>query len=155
MTGGYHTWLAIVPGRGIAVVVLPNTATMRITQFGELVTRAAFGLEVKPTPAHKAVAVDAATLARYVGVYPLFAGFDLTVSLDGGQLMVQGTGQAKLPVFAQSPTEFFYTVVDAQITFVPDKDGKADMLILHQNGLILQAKRKKCPACDRRWGFGR
>ena len=111
MTGGYHSWLAIVPGRGIAVVVLSNTATMRITQFGELVTRAAFGLDVKPLPRqkpipeHKTVAVDATTLARYVGVYPLFAGFDLRVSLENEQLMVQGTGQPKLPVFAESATQ--------------------------------------------------
>ena len=149
MTGGYHTWLAIVPGRGIAVVVLSNTATMRITQFGELVIRAAFGLDVKPLPPrkplpeHKTVAVDAATLARYVGVYPLFAGFDLTVSVEKGQLMVQATGQPKLPVFAESSTKFFYKVVDAQITFVLDKDGKAEKLVLHQNGLNLEGKRKK------------
>jgi serine-type D-Ala-D-Ala carboxypeptidase/endopeptidase len=147
MTGGYHTWLAIVPGHGIGVVVLSNTATMRISEFGELVTRAAFGLNVKPlpprqaTPERKTVAVDAATLARYVGVYPLFANFDLTVSLDKGQLMVQGTGQPKLPVFAESPTKFFYKAVDAQITFVLDKDGKVEKLVLHQNGANLEGKR--------------
>ena len=149
MTGGYHAWLAIVPGRGIGVVVLSNTATMRMTQFGELVTRAAFGLDVKPlpprkpAPGHKAVAVDAATLARYAGVYQLFAGFDLTVSVENGQLMVQVTGQPKLPVFAESPTKFFYKVVDAQITFVQGKNGNVDTLFLHQNGVDVEAKRKK------------
>jgi hypothetical protein len=149
MTGGYHTWLAIVPGRGIGVVVLSNTATMRISQFGELVTRAAFGSNVEPLPPQKraaerkAVAVDAATLARYAGVYQLVPAFDLTVSVQNGQLMVQGTGQQKLPVFAESPTKFFYKAVDAQITFVPDKNGKVDLLILHQNGLNVEGKRKK------------
>ncbi|MGA2259139.1 MAG: serine hydrolase, partial [Thermoguttaceae bacterium] len=146
MTGGYHTWLAIVPGKGTAVVVLSNTATMRITQFGELVTRAAFGLDVKPLPPRKAppakaIAVDAATLARYVGVYPLFGDFDLRVSLENGQLMVQGTGQPKLPVFAESPTKFFYKAVDAQITFVLDKNGKVEKLVLHQNGADVEGKR--------------
>jgi CubicO group peptidase (beta-lactamase class C family) len=147
MTGGYHAWLAIVPGRGIAVVVLSNTATMRITQFGELVTRAAFGLDVKPlprkSPPAKAVAVDAATLARYAGTYQLFAGFDMTVSVEHGQLLVQCTGQPQLPVFAESPTKFFYKAVDAQITFAADKDGKVDTLTLHQNGVKRQATRKK------------
>jgi len=92
-------------------------------------------------PEHKTVAVDAATLARYVGVYPLFAGFDLTVSLDKGQLMVQGTGQPRLPVFAESPTKFFYKAVDAQITFVLDKGGKVEKLVLHQNGVDVEGKR--------------
>ena len=91
----------------------------------------------------KTVAVDAATLARYVGVYSLFAGFDLTVSLDKGQLMIQGTRQPKLPVFPESPTKFFYKAVDAQITFVPEADGTVDKLTLHQNGVNLQAKRKR------------
>ena len=128
-------------------MVLSNTATMRISEFGELVTRATFGLDVKPLPprkplaARKTVAVDAATLARYVGVYPLFAGFDLTVSLDKGQLLVQGTGQPKLPVFAESPTKFFYKAVDAQITFVLDKNGKVEKLVLHQNGTDVEGKR--------------
>lgn len=145
MTAGYHTWLAIVPGRGVAVVVLSNTATMRITQFGELVTRAALGLEVKPLaprkPDRKEVAVDVATLDRYVGVYPLFAGFDLTVTLEKGQLMVRGTGQPSLPVFAESPTEFFYKAVDAQITFVLGKDGRVEKLVLHQNGAHIEGKK--------------
>jgi hypothetical protein len=91
----------------------------------------------------RTVAVDAATLARYAGTYQLFAGFDMTVSVEHGQLLVQCTGQARLPVFAESPTKFFYKAVDAQITFVPDKDGYVDMLTLHQNGANLQAKRKK------------
>ncbi len=148
-TAGYHTWLAIVPGRGIGVVVLSNTATSRITQFGELVTRAALGLDVKPLPPHerehdrKIVAVNAATLARYAGVYQLFAGFDLTVSVEHGRLMVQATGQQKLPMFAESPAKFFNNAVNAQITFAPGKDGNVDVLTLHQNGADLQAKRKK------------
>jgi serine-type D-Ala-D-Ala carboxypeptidase/endopeptidase len=147
MTGGYHTYLAIVPSRGIGVVVVSNTATERISVFGDLVTRAAFGLEVEPLPPrkpqseHKTMAVDAAILARYVGVYPLFAGLDLTVSLDKGQLMVQATGQPKLPVFAESPTRFFYKAVDAQITFVLNKDGKVEKLVLHQNGKDLEGMR--------------
>jgi serine-type D-Ala-D-Ala carboxypeptidase/endopeptidase len=91
----------------------------------------------------RTVAVDAATLARYAGTYQFFAGFDMTVSVEHGQLMVQGTGQPKLPVFAESATKFFYKAVDAQITFAPDKDGKVDVLTLHQNGANLQATRKK------------
>jgi serine-type D-Ala-D-Ala carboxypeptidase/endopeptidase len=41
-----------------------------------------------------------------------------------------------------SPTEFFYTVVDAQLTFIPGDDGKAKQVILHQNGQDMPAKRQ-------------
>ncbi len=45
-------------------------------------------------------------------------------------------------MYAESPTEFFYTVVDAQLTFEPGKDGKAKRVILHQNGLDQKAERQ-------------
>ena len=56
--------------------------------------------------------------------------------------MVQATGQQKFEVYPESPTEFFYKVVDAQLTFKLDKDGKAEELILHQNGQHMPAKRR-------------
>ncbi len=41
MTGGYHGWLAVTPTHSVGVIVLANTATMRISAFGEQVTRIA------------------------------------------------------------------------------------------------------------------
>ncbi len=142
MTGGYHGWLAVAPGRNVGVVVLANTATMRITTFGEQVTRIALGLEVKPPPPHQVVDVAPAVLASYAGSYVHAPDFVPTVTVEDGRLMVQATHQEKLQVFAESTTQFFYKAVDAQITFVPDKDGKVNKLILHQGGRDLQAVRK-------------
>lgn len=143
MTGGYHAWLAVVPSRDVGVVVLANTATMRITEFGEQVTRVALGAEVTPSPPRKSIAVDPAILASYAGTYEFSPDFQLTVTVEEGKLMVQATGQEKFPVFAESPTKFFYKVVDAQITFEPGKEGRADKLILHQGGRNLEANRRK------------
>src|SRR5215472_10627768 len=95
MTGGYHGWLAVVPSRNVGVVVLANTATMRITTFGEQVTRIALGLEVKPPQPRQVVDVDAAVLASYAGSYVLRPQFILTVTVEDGKLMVQATGQEK------------------------------------------------------------
>jgi len=81
-------------------------------------------------------------LAAYAGAYALFAGFKLTVTVERGRLMVQATGQQKLPVYAKSETEFFYKVVDAQITFERDKDGKVTGLVLHQNGQDTPGKKE-------------
>jgi CubicO group peptidase (beta-lactamase class C family) len=142
MTGGYHSWLAVVPSRNIGVVVLANTATMRITAFGEQVTRIALGLEVEPPQPHQVVDVAPAVLASYVGSYVLRPEFVLTVTVEDGKLMVQATHQEKFPVFAESRTRFFYKVVDAQITFVRDKDGNVNKLILHQAGRDMEAVRQ-------------
>ncbi|NQT17120.1 MAG: DUF3471 domain-containing protein, partial [Planctomycetes bacterium] len=101
------------------------------------------GLEVAPPKSRKEVDVDSAVLESYAGVYTLTPQFALTVTVEDGKLMVQATGQPKLPVFAESKTEFFYKIVDAQISFVPDEDGKVKHLTLHQGGLNLKAVRKE------------
>ena len=143
MTGGYHSWLAVIPDHDIGVVVLANTATMRVSTFGEQVTRIALGAEVEPPQRRKEIDLAAEVLKKYVGVYPLAPQFKLTVTLEEGKLMVQATGQPKIQVYAESPTKFFYKVVDAQITFVERDDGTIEKLILHQNGRNLEAPRQK------------
>ncbi|HEX6962702.1 MAG TPA: serine hydrolase, partial [Lacipirellula sp.] len=143
MTGGYATWASVVPDRNVGVVVLANTATGKITELGEQLTRVACGIEVKPPKKRTAVAVDAETLKSYEGVYPLTPDFALTVMVEDGKLMVQATGQQKFEVFAESPTEFFYKVVDAQLTFEPGANGKAKRVTLHQNGRDLPGERQQ------------
>jgi len=83
----------------------------------------------------KEIALPAESLEPFVGKYELAPGFVLTVTREGTQLQVQATGQPKYPVFAQGPKEFFYKVVDAQITFTDSG------LVLHQNGRDMPAKR--------------
>jgi hypothetical protein len=80
-------------------------------------------------------------LEGYVGNYELAPGFILTVTREGDKLITQATGQPKLPIFAENEREFFAKVVDAQITFVTDAQGRASELILHQGGRDMHAKR--------------
>ncbi len=69
-----------------------------------------------------------------MGKYQLVPTFSLTVAREGDQLFIQATAQSRLPVFPESATDFFYKVVDAQVTFVKDAGGAATGLILHQGG---------------------
>ena len=93
-------------------------------------------------PTREAIVLDPAILERYVGVYELQPGFDLAVSLDGGQLMAQATGQGAFQLHPETETEFFIEEVDAQVTFVVGPDGKVGELILHQGGRDMRARRK-------------
>jgi CubicO group peptidase (beta-lactamase class C family) len=142
MTGGYSSWLSVVPQKKMGVVILSNTATDKTTELGQQLTRVVYGIPVKPPVERKEVAVDAKLLESYVGKYAIVPEFVLTVTVEDGKLMVQATGQGKLQVFAESPTAFFYKVVDAQITFEKDKAGKVTQLVLHQNGRDMPGKRQ-------------
>ena len=79
---------------------------------------------------------------EYVGNYQLAPNFILTVTREANQLFVQATGQGKAEVFPESEKDFFYKVVDAQITFEADNQGKVVALVLHQNGNDQRAKRQ-------------
>lgn len=99
-----------------------------------------------PTPepagiAHKQIAVDAGILQNYVGAYKLSDNVVLTVTLVGDQLTAKLTGQPTVPIFPETETQFFYKVVEAQLTFVRDAQGQTTSAILHQNGQTIAMPR--------------
>ena len=68
-------------------------------------------------------------------------GAILTVTRDADQLFVQVTGQPQAAVYPKNDTEFYYKIVDAQITFETNGRSEAAALVLHQNGRDQRAKR--------------
>jgi D-alanyl-D-alanine-carboxypeptidase/D-alanyl-D-alanine-endopeptidase len=92
--------------------------------------------------AAKSIALPPEVLAEYPGSYPLSAAFVLTVTSENGTILVQATGQSKFPVQASAKDEFFYTAVEASISFQRDGAGKVSGLVLHQNGRDLPAKKQ-------------
>jgi hypothetical protein len=69
-----------------------------------------------------------------VGHYKLAPAVTVIVVRYGPRLFAQLTGQPGAELFATSPTEVFWKVVDAQASFELGPDGKASRLVLHQNG---------------------
>jgi hypothetical protein len=89
-----------------------------------------------------AVQVDPKVLAQYTGTYALAPNFDLVITVENNQLMTQATGQGKFSIFPESETKFFPIVIDAEIEFFKDGQGKVTYLVLHQNGHNMKAQRK-------------
>lgn len=140
-TGGYSSSVFISRPARCAAVVLANTSNPSVDVVAEKVMQAALGMDVPPISVRKQVDVPLETLKTYEGVYTLAPLFALTVTVEDGKLMVQATGQEKHQVFAESPTEFYYKVVDAQLTFNVGDNGKAESLTLHQFGVDQKAVR--------------
>ncbi|MGA7966817.1 MAG: serine hydrolase [Gammaproteobacteria bacterium] len=89
------------------------------------------------------VTLPESTLKEYVGHYQLAPGREFDITLKHGQLYAQLTGQGAFPIYASKKDEFFYTIVNAQISFQRGKDGKVTGLVLHQSGRDLPAPRGK------------
>lgn len=140
-TGGYRTFIGYSPSSGIGIVALSNAATEEgADDIGLHLLDARFPLSV-PEGSPSEAALDTQVLDSYVGNYELSANFILTVTREGNQLFVKATDQARAAVYPKNNVEFFYKVVDAQITFEPDSQGKANALVLHQNGRDQRAQR--------------
>jgi hypothetical protein len=80
-------------------------------------------------------------LERYVGRYELAPNVFLTVRREESHLYGQLTGQPAFELYPEAEREFFYKVVDAQITFETGGEGKATHLVLRQNGIDRRANR--------------
>jgi len=133
-TGGYRTWIGFELKSRTGVVVLSNTSTMAgVDDIGLHLLDPAFPL-LQPPKQRQEVKVDAAVLEKYTGRYQLAPNFIITVTRDGDQLYAQATNQPRAEIFAESEREFFYKVVDAQLRFVVDANGRATSIVLHQNG---------------------
>jgi CubicO group peptidase (beta-lactamase class C family) len=91
---------------------------------------------------HQETAVPASTLARYVGTYQMPSNTELSVTLEGNQLMAQLTGQPAFPIFAESETLFFYKVVEATLEFQKDASGAVTAVRLRQGPIDSLAPKK-------------
>jgi serine-type D-Ala-D-Ala carboxypeptidase/endopeptidase len=142
-TGGYHSFIGFDARNKRGVIVLINAA-QSIDDIGfHLLDPESAVSHPRATTQRSAVDLAPEVLDRYVGRYELAPQVFFNVRRAGKQLQAQLTGQGYNSIYPESETEFFYRVVDAQITFVRDDHQRVTGLILHQNGRDQQARRTK------------
>ena len=147
-TGGYRTWAGYDPDARTGVVVLTNVATpggpddigfhllnrtLPLTQ--------TFAAPPPPPKTRTETSIAPAVFDRYAGRYQLAPAVVITVSRDGNRFLAQLTGQGVNQIYAEDERNFFYRVVDAQLTFETDTQGRATAVVLHQNGVDQRAPR--------------
>ncbi|MGI4981765.1 MAG: Type 1 glutamine amidotransferase-like domain-containing protein [Janthinobacterium lividum] len=103
----------------------------------------ATSIMTKPmAPPRDEVGVDPAILRRYVGQYDMRVPDVMTISMEDDTLFTQLPGQPKLRLFSSSEQEFFLKIVDAQLTFDVDHDGRVS--VMHrQNGREIPGSRRE------------
>jgi serine-type D-Ala-D-Ala carboxypeptidase/endopeptidase len=139
-TGGYRSFVGFIKGGDKGVVVLTNSTASADDIGMHLLNPKAPLTTIRPADT-KDIVVDAATLQSYVGRYELAPGFILAVSTDGHQLKAQATAQPEFPVFASEKNVFYYKVVEAQLTFNQNAEGKVESVTLRQGGRDIVGKK--------------
>jgi CubicO group peptidase (beta-lactamase class C family) len=139
---GFNTFEAWYPQEKLSIIVLSNVNGNAPEEISDRLAAVMHNEPVVLASERKEIAVPISTLTRYVGVYQLAPKFSIVVTLKGDQLIAQAAGQGPAPLFASSPTRFFYRVVDAEIEFFSDAAGKVDHLVLYQNGHEMKGVRQ-------------
>jgi hypothetical protein len=89
------------------------------------------------------VSVSPAVLATYAGTYEVAPGRDAVVVAVGDQLFVQGLGEPKLPLLAQSDTQFLSTATPTGFEFIKDAQGRVTHLMVRGADGDRRAPRKR------------
>jgi CubicO group peptidase (beta-lactamase class C family) len=105
----------------------------------KLISKKPYGNEVwnksnKLMPSENGIKVDGKILETYVGEYEIPSEFTFAVTKEQDRLFIQGTGQDKIEMFADTENKFFVKVNDAQLEFVKDDAGEVTKAILNQGG---------------------
>lgn len=135
-TGGYRSYVGFDPKTRVGVVVLANVSTTEgPDDIGRHLLDTSYPLlQVAPPKAHTEISVDPKTYDKLIGSYQIVPGAVMTITREGDALFGQLSGQGKLQLFPEGERKFFVKVVDAQVTFDGDAQGKITQLVLHQNG---------------------
>jgi serine-type D-Ala-D-Ala carboxypeptidase/endopeptidase len=138
-TGGFSSFIGLDEERETAIVVLSNSSTLEgIDDIGfHLLDKR---LPLTPPSKHKEIKLPAKVLDRYVGAYD-FAGLRVTVTRSPQGLIAEIPSQGTARLYAESKTEFFLKLVDAQVSFQVDSKGRVTGAVLHQDGQTIPAEK--------------
>lgn len=136
-TAGYHAWVAVSQDRTVGAVVLTNGGSP-VQDVALHAIDPAVALSVPAKVAH----LDTTALDEYVGIYVAKQeNLTFTVSRLGDRLEAQLAGQPFARIYPSAKDHFFYRIVNAQIDFTREANGRINAFVLHQNGATIVAVR--------------
>ncbi|HGJ66829.1 TPA: DUF3471 domain-containing protein [bacterium] len=144
---GFNSDLTRYSDISATVVVLQNCLDpapgMAASQLSSQIQEIFFWEQMRP---QESVKVDKTVSANkyddYVGMYD-YGGAIMKIRRDGEHLLAQLAGQPEFEIFPKSENEFFWKVVDAQVTFVKNEKGEVTHIIHHQGGREINAPKLK------------
>lgn len=147
---GFKTQLMRFPEQRFSVAVLCNLSSINPTALAKQVADLYLADKMKPGESEngseslitrKEVDIAPSIYDEFVGEYKLESGLILTFTKENDRLMGQLTGQPKVKLFPESETKFFLKVVDAQLLFQRDENGKVTRVIFYYYGQEMPATR--------------
>jgi CubicO group peptidase (beta-lactamase class C family) len=146
---GFASFLLRLPEHNLTVVVLSNVTGLREAEPGNLSHRLAemflvgqLAPQTPPPPKPVATKVSTEALDAIVGRYD-YGMAVLVVRREGERVLAKMPMQPEFEIFPRSETEFFWKVVNAEVTFEKDASGNVTKAIHRQGGHTVHAPKLK------------
>jgi serine-type D-Ala-D-Ala carboxypeptidase/endopeptidase len=136
-TGGSRSFVRCIPEWKRGIVVLSNAGIDAVIDLGLHVLDVRFATHWY----RKEAIIDPRAFARLVGRYQASPNVAFEVATRDDRLYIRRSGQNEVRAFPMSEWQFFYKVINAQLTFERGADGRAARLVLHQNATDQIAER--------------
>lgn len=137
-TGGFRTILAWNPATRTGAVLLGSSSQDN----EDIVRHVLLGTPLLAQRVRTEIAMPAADLQPYAGVYDFTPQFAITVALRDGVLVAQATDQPALRIYAEARDRFFYRAVEAELHFQRDAAGNVVSVTLVQGGARVIGRRR-------------
>ena len=140
---GFQSNLGHFPKEGVSVALIGNGVNYSMNDIMIGILSIVFDRPYD-LPSFEEVKVPEKILQRYVGIYareglPL----KITISVNDGKLIAQGSGQPSFPLTPSSETEFRSDVVGAVLKFSESvADSGFDAMVLNQGGQKLEFRKE-------------
>ena len=138
-TGGFSAFTAFDPHTRRGVAVLSDTALTSIGGLGSLGNHL-LDARLPLGKARTLATPDPALLASIAGDYAMLPGLDMRLTVEGGRLFAQATGQARYEMGYDSAGDFFPLAFDAVLRPSPRSDG-GYLLVFLQSGAAYPLRR--------------
>jgi len=140
---GYRGAMRYFPRYRVAVAIMFNTnledqlereAGEYLNDLMRIIVADLTGKIIDEPQEPRQIAVNPKLYEAFVGQYQLSPKVIMTIKKDGNRLFAELTGQGDEEIFPSSETEYFFKVVDAQITFRRTDRGEVTGLVVTQAG---------------------
>jgi D-alanyl-D-alanine-carboxypeptidase/D-alanyl-D-alanine-endopeptidase len=133
--GGFRAFIGYDMAARTGVVVLTNAQTgPGGDDIGLHILDPKIPVDLHVPRKHVEAKIDPALLDRYTGTYKYADNDFVVVTREGDHLAERENGQDMIELFAESKQDFFFKIMDVQVTFETDPAGKVTAAIWHQDG---------------------
>jgi CubicO group peptidase (beta-lactamase class C family) len=140
---GFNANFSRVEADNNCIILLNNVGNPKLDVITEAIYAILYQKPYTLPQEKKELILSEAVLNKYIGTYQITPTFEIVITVEAGQLMVQATGQPKFELFAQKENYFFLKAVEAELEFVMDDKGVVEKAILYQGGRKTDAKKIK------------